>query len=184
MIRSVRLWLQGFMLDRQGLAAIEFALLAPIMLLLYFGMTEFSTAYLANRRANHTASIIADLIAQSESTSRAEINLAFAIGNLIVEPFDSEPLSVRVTSITMAPDGDAVVDWSRAQGTGLPPLVKGADFANLPENLITSGQSLIVGESHYVYTSGATQVIKAPLTFKRRYFLRPRAMDKIPCKDC
>jgi Flp pilus assembly protein TadG len=184
MIRSVRLWLQTFMLDRQGLAAIEFALLAPIMLLLYFGMVEFSTGYLASRRANHSAAIIADLIAQDEVTSKANIDLAFDIGGLVLAPFDDSTLSIRLTSVTLNSKNEAIVDWSRNHGTGLPKLVPKAQYKPLPPDLLVSGQSLIIGESHYVYTSRLSRVIDKPMTFSRRYFLRPRASDKITCSDC
>lgn len=184
MIRACSLWLKQFGQDRQGLAAIEFALLAPIMILIYFGMTEFSQAYMANRRANHVAAIVADLVAQGEVTSRADIALTAEIGDLVIAPFSAETLSTRITSVTLDGDDNAIIDWSRAHGTGLTALVKGAQFTDLPTGMITEGQSLIVGESHYVYSSRLSTVIKQPMVFTRTYYLRPRSVDMISCTDC
>lgn len=184
MIASIRLWLCGFIQDRQGLAAIEFAFIAPLMLLLYFGMVEFSTAYMANRRANHTASITADLIAQDQETNRATLAKAFSVGGRIMPPYDVGPLSMRVTSVTLDSNNRAIVDWSSRHGTGINALRRGDVYGSLPADLLTAGQSLIIGESHYVYNSRSTQVINRPLVFERRYFLRPRTTDKITCSDC
>ena len=178
-------WLMQFVHDREGLAAIEFAILAPVMLLIYFGMTEFSQAYMASRRANHMASIAADLIAQSDTTNLADLQRAFDIGDLVLKPFDSAPLSIRITSVMLDKNDRAIVEWSRRDGQGIPALTKGAIFPNLPPDLITEeGQTLIIGESHYVYSSEATRIIQQDLTFHRRYYLKPRTADKITCSDC
>lgn len=184
MIRVCSLWLRQFGRDRQGLAAIEFAMLAPIMILIYFGLTEFSQAYMANRRANHVAAIVADLVAQGEVTSKADISLATQIGDLVIAPFAKEPLSVRITSVTLDKNNRAIIDWSRAHGTGLGTLAKGREFANLPSGIIMKDQSLIIGESHYIYSSSLSTVIKKPMVFRRTYYMRPRSVEMIKCTDC
>ena len=177
-------WLLRFAEDRKGLAAIEFAMLAPIMLLLYFGMAESSQAYMANRRANHTASIVADLVAQGETTTKAELNRVFGIGELVMRPFGATPLSIRISIVTLDKNGRAIVDWSRGSGTALPARTKGSQYMDLPSGLILQDQSLIIGETTYTYTSSFTQVIKTPLVFSRQYYLRPRSSEKITCADC
>ena len=184
MRRRLKQWLMGFARDHQGLAAIEFAMLAPLMLLIYFGMVEFSQAFMANRRANHMASIVADLIAQGETTTPAEVDLVFDIGALVLKPFDDGTLSMRVSSITWTANNQAVVNWSRSRGGSIPALTKGAVMTGVPTDLITKDQTLIVGESHYTYSSRMTQIIKQPLTFQRRYYLRPRIADSISCTGC
>ena len=184
MKRALSRWLLAFGQDRRGLAAVEFALIAPIMILIYFGMTEFSQAYMANRRANHTASIVADLVAQSETTSTQDLAKAFEIGSVIMRPFSAQTLSIRVTSLTMDSSGRAIIDWSKSQGTHLAPLTRGATVNDLPTGLIAPGESLIMGETHFVYESSAANVIGRPLNFTRSYYLRPRVVERVNCSDC
>lgn len=176
-------WFRAFARARDGLAAIEFAMLAPIMLLIYFGLTEFTQAYMANRRANHMASIVADLIAQGETTNTAELQRAFDMGPLVLKPFKADDLSIRVTSVTWMNGKGAVVDWSRSSNNGLNNFKKN-DVITVPEKLISNGESLIIGESRYVYEVEIARVIAQPLTFQRRYYLKPRSTDKITCSDC
>src|SRR5690606_13961191 len=73
--------------NRDGATAIEVALIAPVMILLYFGLVEFSQGFMAQRRASHAASVVSDLVAQSERTNRAGIDAIYAVGGLIMRPF-------------------------------------------------------------------------------------------------
>ena len=54
----------------------------------------------------------------------------------------------------------------------------------LPAGLIERGESLILGETEFKYTSAFAQVVKQPIYFKRSYYLRPRTQDRIVCTDC
>lgn len=176
--------------DRRGVSAVEFALIAPVMLLIYFGLVEFCQGYMAERRAAHTASMVADLVAQSGGTNVADLESTFLIGNMIMRPFSSAPLSIRVSSVTVDARGVATVEWSRAksaQNAGadiLPARAPGSVVADLPPGLITDGETVILGETHYGYRSAFSQAIPGGVAFRRSYYLRPRTTNRIPCSDC
>nr|WP_314428625.1 TadE/TadG family type IV pilus assembly protein [uncultured Brevundimonas sp.] len=171
--------------DRRGVSAIEFALLAPIMLLIYLGLVEFSQAYMAERRTGHTAAMVADLVAQSDTTNRAEIDRIFAIGRMIMKPFPEAELSVRVSSINVNAAGVATIGWSRGKGD-LTARTKNAPYPDLPPGLVEANtpQSLILGETKFKYTSPFSHAIKQSITFTRSYYLRPRTVDTVTCADC
>jgi len=173
-----------FWRDARGVSAIEFALIAPLMLLIYFGLVEFCQGYMANRRASHTASIVADLVAQSDATTTQDLTSVFAIGDMIMRPFPSSPLSIRVSSVTIDANGAARVDWSRGNNKALTARVKNSVVSDLPPGLIEKGESLILGETEFKYTSPFAQVIKTPINFNRSYYLRPRTVDKVLCSNC
>src|SRR5690606_3194987 len=102
--------------DRDGATAIEIALIAPVMILLYFGLVEFSQSFMAQRRASHAASVVSDLVAQSERINRAGIDAIYAVGGLIMRPFPAAELSIRTTSISVDARGVATIEWSHGNG--------------------------------------------------------------------
>lgn len=173
-----------FWRDRRGVSAVEFALIAPVVMLIYFGMVEFCQAYMAHRRAGHTASIVADLVAQSDVTSTQDLTAVFAIGDMIMRPFSAETLSIRVSSVTKDSKGVARVDWSRVSGDAMDPLAKNEVISDLPPGLIENEQSLILGETEFEYNSAFGQVISKPIKFTRSYYLRPRTVEKVICSNC
>ncbi len=174
--------------DQDGLSAIEFALIAPLMILIYLGLVELSQGYMAERRASHVAAMVADLVAQSGGTNVQDLDSTFLIGDMIMRPFSSATLSTRVSSITVNARGVATVEWTRAKSArgapALPARKRGDAVTDLPAGLITDGQTVILGETYYGYSPSSTQLIPGGVVFKRRYYLRPRTTDRILCSDC
>src|SRR5688572_12199773 len=62
-----------FRRSEQGVTLIEFALIFPIMLLLFIGLVEFGEAFSVNRKISNAASTVSDLISQERSVTNAEL---------------------------------------------------------------------------------------------------------------
>jgi Flp pilus assembly pilin Flp len=170
--------------DDRGLAAIEFALIAPVMIVIYFGVVELCQGFLATKRTGHAASMVADLVSQSAEVTPAQLNDMFGIGALIMRPYPSAPLKVRVASVTRDNLGVARVDWIQGDPIRNKPLTKGATVTTIPDGIIENGESLIMAETTYDYDS-PFGVIPGDLThFSHSYYLRPRIVDKVVCKGC
>ena len=138
------LTLRRFARDRRGVSAVEFALIAPLLITFYFGMAETTQAMMAKRKAAHVASVIGDLVAQDQIVTDAEMADTWTIGAALLAPFPtSGTLGMRVTSVTMA-SGVVKVDWSEVGGTGLTKKNPGDTWAGIPAGLIANGQSLII----------------------------------------
>ena len=74
--------------DKRGVAAIEFALILPIMFVMFVGAVELSQAITVDRRVTQAASSVADLVARKEkSISTTEISDIMKIGGYIMEPY-------------------------------------------------------------------------------------------------
>lgn len=170
------LWLRRFGADRRGVSAVEFALIAPIMILFYFGMAEICQGFMAKKRAEHVASAIADLVAQTDDVSTSELNDIYAAASQIMKPFPTGALKQRVTSVTRNSSGVAKVDWS--SGSGWSARSTGSTIT-VPANLIGNGESLIMSEVEYAYASPFDYVMPSSMTFKKTYYLRPRLVDKV-----
>lgn len=163
--------------DQRGVAAIEFALIAPVAILLYCGLAELTMAMMAERRAAHTASVVADLVSQTPSVTAAQMTDIFNIGNSLIYPFTATPLQLRVTGVTADAQGVARVTWS--QGHGLGALTGGAAVSGVPANLLAAGDSIIMADVQYAYTSPLRMTLPNALTFRDTFYLKPRRSPSV-----
>lgn len=169
--------LQRLRRDQRGLSAVEFALLAPVMVFFYFGLVEFCQGYMAQKRMGHVASQVADLVAQSDAVTASQVDDIFNIGVLIMRPFTATGLSQRVSSVTRDSSGVAKVDWSR--GSGMTALTRNEVITGIPAGLIANGESLIMAEAAYDYRSPANYLMPGITTFQQKYYLRPRTVNQV-----
>ena len=162
--------------DRRGSAAVEFAFVAPIMILLYFGLAELTQGMIADRRASHVASTIGDLVAQETQINQTGIDDVFKVGKAIIAPFPASPLSMRVTSVKADALGSPKVVWSKTSGamTALTGTVSG-----LPVGLIAANESVVMAEVSYIYTSTIQQALPTPITFTQKFYLKPRKGSEV-----
>lgn len=172
-------FLRRFRRDVRGLSAVEFALIAPVLVTVYFGLAEFCQGYMAQRRMGHATSQIADIVAQSDGITRDEIDDIFEIGGLILTPFEETPLAMRVTSVTRGSDGVARVDWSRGKR-----MTARTGTVTVPAGLIDNGESIIMSEATYDYVSYINELLPGTTQFSHAFYLRPRLVDRIGCGDC
>ncbi|HEY0051800.1 MAG TPA: TadE/TadG family type IV pilus assembly protein [Caulobacteraceae bacterium] len=162
--------------DRRGVSAVEFAMLAPVMVAFYFGLSEFCQGFMAQKRMSHTAAAVADLVAQTETISSAGVTDVFNVGKLVMSPFPTAALKQRISSVTVNSSGQARVDWSRGDGL----TARGtATSVTLPSGLVEIGESVIMTEVEYDYDSPVDYLMPTITRFNHVYYLRPRRSDKV-----
>ena len=90
---SKRMWLRArysaisLLKDRRGIAATEFAIVVPIMLVMFFGTVEFSSAVAVDRKVTLVAQTLSDLTAQSTTVGDSDMTNFFAASTAILTPF-------------------------------------------------------------------------------------------------
>ncbi len=186
-------WLARFRRDRRGVAALEFALIAPLLILLFVGVNELSQAMIVQRKVSHTASAIGDLTAQVATVSKSDVDAIFAAGTATMAPYEGTGLNLTLTSITADKDAKAQIDWSRnstaSGGAGRTTL--DSDF---PKELVAvKGDTVIMAEATYTYNSPFNLVVSMAnkekfksvkgLVLSESFYLRPRRI-KVVCSDC
>ena len=71
--------------DGRGVSAVEFALIAPLLVTIYFAGIEVTTAVAVDRKMTLVAHTVADLVAQSSSITNSEmtdiLNAAAAVSS-------------------------------------------------------------------------------------------------------
>jgi Flp pilus assembly protein TadG len=171
-----------FLRDRGGLAAVEFAFVAPILILAYFGVAELCGALLAQRKTSHVASAIGDLTAQYSAPTVADMNNFFAAGQTIMSPSDTTTLKMRVSEITENAAGTVAQSVWSCQSNWV--KIPNGTPETLQPNLISAGQSVIMAEAQYTYTSPVSYIVKNLPPYSYTFYLRPRIVDPIPDPVC
>jgi len=169
--------------DARGLSAVEFALLAPVMIALYFGVAEVGQAFMIQKRQAHVASMVADLVAQTDIVDMDDLDDILSAGALVVKPFSATNLTVTITSVKRDDKGVDRVLWSYGSKTR-----KSNDVVtkpSIPAGMITAnGGGVVMAETTYKYVSPGNRFIKDGLTFTGTFFLLPRRVDVVECTDC
>jgi Flp pilus assembly protein TadG len=162
-----------------GMAAVEFALIAPVMVTLYFGVTELSNAYDANTKATTVASTAADLIAQEKSVCDPEMADSFTALNAIMYPFPPNAMKVRISSLIDNGNGTVKVAWSDTNDPTNYPARTVNTAVTIPAGLVPTGGSVIMSEVIYTYNSPAPHFFPAAVPMSDTYYLHPRKTSQI-----
>ncbi|HUO00181.1 MAG TPA: TadE/TadG family type IV pilus assembly protein [Bradyrhizobium sp.] len=162
--------------DNNALAAVEFAMILPIMLVLFFGTVEFSSGVEVDRKVNLAAHTLSDLTSQSPTTgvSDAELGFFFSAGASILLPYSSAPLNEVISELYVdANTGIAYVQWSKAFQAGVA-RVTGSPVS-IPPTLAVKGTYLIFSEVNYRYKPTVGYVMSsAGVTLSASAYTRPR----------
>ncbi len=165
--------LRRFGVHTTGAVAIEFAMIFPIMITIYFGVVEMSNALAANRKVTMLTSTVGDLVAQFSSVGPTKMTGLYAGAEEIMRPFDidgTDQLKITVYSVSAIPANN----WSYTPDGA---CVGGAP--NVPANLLASGGSVIVSHVCYRHDSILHKFFATDPTFTETFFLRPRQVDDI-----
>jgi Flp pilus assembly protein TadG len=164
--------------DRSGIAATEFAVIVPVMLVMFFGTVEFSSAIAIKRKVTTMARTVADLTSQAAVVSNSDLQNFFAASLGIMTPYPSTPVNTTVSELYVNSSGSAHVQWSvgsapRTQGT--PVSVPAGLISRDTTNAVLPNQYLIYSEVNYLYTPSVGYVMaKAGVTLSDVAYTRPR----------
>ncbi len=191
-VRIFRRHLARFARHAEGLAALEFAIILPVMLVTLFGAVGVTSAIAIDRKVTLIARTLSDLTSQSPNISDSDINNFFSIGNAMLTPYSAAqnpvsggPLKATITEIYIDPtNGTARVQWSKGDS----PRAKGSVVSTMPSDLIGKDannkilpdQYFILGEVSYLYAPSILPGV-ASVPLQEATYTRPRVTANWPC---
>jgi Flp pilus assembly protein TadG len=173
--------LHRFARDRKGVSAIEFAIILPVMLLLYIGSVELGEGYQVQYQVTETARTVTDLASQYISLNSSTMSSILNASSTIISPYSSSNLTVTVSQVKVnanATNG-TVYQWSCSlNGTK---RTVGATVT-LPTNLQTPTSTIYViyGEVSYPFNPPLGGGISGTITMNQTAWFYPRLVTSIP----
>lgn len=178
-----------FWIDSEGLAAIEFAMVLPFMLLLYVGGIELANGMAINVKVTAAAHSVADMVSQNTQVSATQLQNILGASTAILAPYPTTNGSNSLATITVSgvstdSNGNATVQWSESYngasyGTGRPV----GQRITLPSSLAGTQNynvSFVLGEASYGYTPNLGFTISGTLALTDSYYLFPRCSTNSP----
>lgn len=137
--------------NKKGVSAIEFALLAPVFILLLFASFDAVLALNAQRKITVAANVVSDLATRDDSISCSDRDGLVTLAHTIITPFDINASEVVFSGLRVEPDGrNAIVEWS--EGSPGADLLETGRRIDLPSE-ISPDTFLILSNVSVPYTT-------------------------------
>lgn len=150
--------LRRFAVDRKGVAAVEFAYIAPLLILALFGTIEVSRAVMMHKRFQRVSAMIGDLVSREQEIGQGPGQAAAVLNGMmasiqhVMYPFSAEPLKIEVHSIRAKSDdaNQTRSEWSFSSQTGAASSTC-VNKAMPTRDMLTPGNTAIVVDASYSY---------------------------------
>ncbi len=166
--------------DERGLAALEFALAAPILLTLLLSGFEYARYLLIHQKAEKLAYTVADVVAQSTSVTTAQLSQTLSVTSQIMQPY-SVTANERVIISSVYQSGTTnppTVRWQYSGGGTLTATSRvGAVNGNatLPTGFtLNDKDNIIVAEVFYSFTPIFAGELLGTVTIYKQAIFKPR----------
>jgi len=186
---------RAFKENRKGVAAVEFALVVPILLTLYIGTLELSMGLTVNKRIARVASTVADLVTQQEDVDKATLHGIMGVAESVMYPYTTTKPQITIVAVDVDEDHDkwGKVVWSRGmdnKGNFTSGRTVGSDI-RVPNRLRFDDSFLIYVTAGIKYKPVVAQFTgrdsngnPTGIDIDEQYWLNPRLPVEIPCLDC
>jgi Flp pilus assembly protein TadG len=173
--------------DRQGVGGVEFAIVAPMLIVLYLMAFELTMGLSVAKKTSMASSTVADLVARQENVTKAFLATMSDVSGAIFVPYPSNDLVIKVSGIKIDSSKSAKVAWSWST-TGVAPYAVGTT-APVPADMLVADTFLIRSElsvSHelMMYLPGLSGTQAKSLTIGREFYFRQRLGTEVTCTDC
>jgi Flp pilus assembly protein TadG len=155
-----------------GVAAIEFAILLPLLLLVLFGTIEFGSAIVIKSKVRAAASTVAEIANQYTTIQNSDMTAILDAAAAIITPYAPANASVVISEITIDSKGNATVAWSdtlngtaRAAGSSI----------TVPSSAAVANTVLLLSEVSYLYKPSLGYAMTGSMTLQDSLYATPRS---------
>jgi Flp pilus assembly protein TadG len=165
--------------DDRGVAAVEFGLIAPVLLVMLIGVIEVSRAIAIDRRFGQVTSMVADLVAREENLSAASVEGIYGIAEHTMGVWGTTPLKMEIVPVKASPSSASTRrvyarTTNRPGFGGATPRAYCANYGGLAPTMLAAGASVIVVEATYAFAPLLLNSIVPQQQWTDKAILAPR----------
>jgi hypothetical protein len=180
--------------ERRGVGAVEFAVSAPFLILLYIGGYQLMDAISAYRKVTTATRTMADLTTRQVKVTEDQVEAIIDASKQIMAPYSTTGAVLRITQITFDNDGKPTVDWSISSGGN---KMKNSDLfrhkntrncnkdkpdkIEIPCEIAIPGTYVIYSELTYPYVPVVGDGLVGTIKFHDDLFMNPRRSNEVQC---
>jgi len=173
-----------FLENRDGIAAIEFAFIAPIMIFMYFGLAEMASAISVDRRVAHSANVAGDLATQSAAvTPDAMGEIMTATVKVMGVPSNRlAHVKLEISSYSRDADDNPVLE-GQAVLNGPFPATPVFDPSTLDNRILSQTSGIVVARVSYNYEPLKMKYFDSDFELRETFYLKPRKSATVAIDD-
>ncbi len=160
--------------NRRGIAAVEFAFIAPILAVMMITLVELTLRYQGVEKFHRYASQAGDLASRTSVLTTADIGDIYGAADKMMQPIPvGNNLTITVTSIGFDSTGTPKILWQRTKpNTATPIPVSASDAAGLGY----AGDTVIRTDARFHYSSAISTAFSLEnIELVRKMYFRPRS---------
>lgn len=179
---------QRFLSDRRGIGGVEFALIAPMLIVIYLCAFELMMGFSVSKKVTMAASTVADIVSRAEkSVTKSDLAGMVDVTDAIFVPYAVNNLSLKITGVQVDSNKQAKAAWSWSN-TGVAPYAVGS-AVNVPADMLIADTFLVhselsVDHELLIYLPGLSGTDVNNIKIFREFFFRQRVGNNITCGDC
>ncbi|WEX88625.1 pilus assembly protein [Sinorhizobium garamanticum] len=179
--------LSALIRDRRGVGGVEFAIIAPLLIMLYIGSFEISLGFTVARKVARASSAVADIVSQQTDVNKALLDNMKHVALSIMAPYDGSGYTLKITGIQVTGTTSGKVVWSRDQNGATPYAVDST--ATVPAeldavNAFVIRTELVVPHDLLFFAPGLESSTLKTIDLSKTSYYRQRFGDTIKCTDC
>lgn len=169
--------------DENGIAAIEFAIIAPVMIGMYFGLAEIASAIGVDRRISHGTNVAGDLVTQQPVMRDGDIEEVVSAALRVLDINNVGSVSMDIESFILPAVGQPPESRGRIRVNNSAGNFSNFDATTLDEKLLSAKSGVVVTRLSYQYTPIEMRFFDSTITLDETFLLKPRRSDAVQIQD-
>jgi Flp pilus assembly protein TadG len=168
--------LRRFTRSTRGVAAIEFAMILPVLCVLFLASFDGGRAMATYMKVRSATYELAAITNQYTTIASSDMTTIFLAVSTVMAPYNSATPAITISQIAISNKGKVTVEWSATSG-GTARAV--GSTMTLPANLVVNSSYLIFAEVGYTYTPLFGFFGGTGITFSDNLYTTPRSVSCI-----